>query len=185
MIYIIHFSKSLDRRLPCQFYGDRVSQPRPKMLCNPTIVSCPERRCRIPAARNRFLHPLESRMQSSVKTIHQFSTEPSNTPRLNLGDHKRLNLAGMRNVRPDTQIDHWPATVNSSKRTIRNLALNEVFFVLVVLSWFQSVSVSHISGHGRRGRTLNISKRFSFETSSRSNFCLSLTALSAIFSSAG
>ena len=39
----------------------------------------------------------------------------------------------MRNMRPDTQIDHWPATVNGGGRTIGNLGLDEVFLVLVVL----------------------------------------------------
>ena len=51
-----------------------------------------------------------------------------------LGNHECLDLASMRNMRPDTQIDHWPATVNGGGRTIGNLGLDEVFLVLVVLA---------------------------------------------------
>jgi hypothetical protein len=58
-----------------------------------------------------------------------------------LGDHERLDLAGMRNVRPNTQIDHWPATVYGGGGTIGNLGLDEVFLVHVVLFASGSISV--------------------------------------------
>lgn len=51
-----------------------------------------------------------------------------------LGDHERLDLAGMRNMRPDTQIDHWPATVHGGGGPVGNLGLDEVFLILVVLA---------------------------------------------------
>jgi hypothetical protein len=51
-----------------------------------------------------------------------------------LGDHERLDLAGMRNMRSETQIDHWPATVHGGRGPVGNLGLDEVFLILVVLA---------------------------------------------------
>ena len=83
------------------------------MLCNPTVVSCPGRRCRIRAVGNRFSRPLKSKMQSSASTIRRRTNVANSTT--DLSDHERLDLASMGNVRPNTQINHWPATVNGGR----------------------------------------------------------------------
>ena len=82
-------------------------------------------------------------MQSSTKTTIKLALKRIKHDSADLGDHERLDLASMRNVRPDTQINHWPTTVNGGRRTIGNLGLDEVFLVLVVLSYPDRSACTH------------------------------------------
>ena len=50
-----------------------------------------------------------------------------------LGDLEGFDLASVRDMRPNAQVDHRTATVHGGGGTIRNLRLNELHFVLVVL----------------------------------------------------
>jgi hypothetical protein len=49
------------------------------------------------------------------------------------GDHESFNLAGVRNMGTNTQIDHGAAAINCSRGTIRNFRLDKVLLVFIVL----------------------------------------------------
>jgi len=83
-------------------------------------------------------------------------------------------------MRADTQINHRTATVDGSRSSVRNFAFNEMLLVLVILQ-----NVNKKKKEQRVSRTSNIFNRFSLETTKRSNFCFSLVAPSASFSSEG
>jgi hypothetical protein len=105
-----------------------------------------------------------------------------------LRDHERLDLSRVGDMRADAEIDHRTTPVYRRGRAIRNLRLDKVLFVLIVL-YIRRTSQNKVSGntHGKiiSKLTANISSNVSFGTTSRSNFCFSLIALSETFSRAG
>ena len=58
-----------------------------------------------------------------------------------LGDHERLDFAGMRDMWADTEIDHGAATVYGGGGAVGDLGVDELHLVLVVLKiiWFNVV----------------------------------------------
>lgn len=52
-----------------------------------------------------------------------------------LGDHERFDLARVRDMWTDAEIDHWSTSVYRRRRAIRYLSFDEVLFVFVVLYW--------------------------------------------------
>ena len=58
-----------------------------------------------------------------------------------LGDHERLDFAGMRDMWADTEIDHGAATVYGGGGAVGDLGVDELHLVLVVLktTWFSVV----------------------------------------------
>ena len=105
--------------------------------------------------------------------------------RAHLRDHECLDLAGMGDMGADTKVYHRPAAVYGGGGSVGNLGLDDIFLVLVVLcpSSHELVSFQYMRVYRRR--TPNISSRVSLGTTRRSNFCFSLMARSATFSSAG
>ena len=103
--------------------------------------------------------------------------------RADLRHHERLDFTRVRNMWADTEVNHRSTAVYRRRATIRDLRLDEVLLVLVVLD--PCVSARGDSSICRSKRTPNISSSFSFETKMRSNFCFSLIAKSDSFSSAG
>ena len=55
------------------------------------------------------------------------------SPNAHLGDHEGLDLAGVRDVRAHTQVDHRSTAVHRRRRAVRDFGLDEVFLVFVVL----------------------------------------------------
>ena len=104
--------------------------------------------------------------------------------RTNFGDHERLDFSGVGDVGTNTQVDHGSATVYGCSRPIGNFGLNKIPFVFIILQTHLRHGCER-SGNRDSLLTWNISSNFVFETSRRSNFCRSLMALSAIFSSRG
>lgn len=54
----------------------------------------------------------------------------------NLGDHERLDLSSVGDVRSNAQIDHRSTTVNSRRGAIRNFGLYEVSLVFIILQMY-------------------------------------------------
>ena len=50
-----------------------------------------------------------------------------------LRDHESLDLASVGDMRTNTEVDHRTTAVHGGGGTIRNLGLNDVLLVLVVL----------------------------------------------------
>lgn len=130
---------------------------------------------------SRYLHHPGNMMQSSTKAESGKKIIQGIVDDNYLGDHECLDLTGVRYVRTNTKIYHRSTTIDGGGGTIRNFGLNQVLFVFIVLERCERGTHSeNIEEH-----TSNIFNRSSFETIRRSNFCLSLTALSEIFSRAG
>ena len=53
--------------------------------------------------------------------------------RADLGNHKRLDFTSVGDVRSNAQVDHGSAAVYSRRRSIRNLSLNKIFLVFIIL----------------------------------------------------
>jgi hypothetical protein len=56
-------------------------------------------------------------------------------PQGHLRDHERFDLARVRDMRADTEIDHGATSVHRRRRSIRYLRCDEVLFVFIVLHW--------------------------------------------------
>ena len=50
-----------------------------------------------------------------------------------LGDHERLDFAGMRDMWADTEVDHGAATVYGGGGAVGDLRVDELHLVLVIL----------------------------------------------------
>lgn len=97
-----------------------------------------------------------------------------------LSDHEGFNFSSMGNMWANAEIDHRTTAVYSGGGAIGNFGFDEVFLVFIVLQ--QSMRMKSMKNEGL---TLNISSSFSLDTTSLSNFCFSLIALSDTFSRAG
>ena len=53
--------------------------------------------------------------------------------RADLGDHERLDLASVGNMRADAEVDHGTATVDGGGGAVGNFRLDEILLEFVVL----------------------------------------------------
>jgi len=90
----------------------------------------------------------------------------------NFGNRDGLDSAGVGNVRTKAQVDERSASIDRGRRSILDFVVDVVLLVLVVLD-NQQMSYPSLA----HALTLNISRRTSFGSSSRSNGCFSLTAI--------
>lgn len=84
-----------------------------------------------------------------------------------LGDHERLDLARVRDMRANTEVDHRTAAVYRGRLAVGNLGFNEVLLVLVVLSGESAICPrltreQHIRG---TSQVVSLSKRQDAQTS--------------------
>lgn len=58
---------------------------------------------------------------------------------MNLRNHERFDLARMRDMRADTQIDHRATAIHSRGSAVGYLRLDEIFLVFVILRAYESM----------------------------------------------
>lgn len=69
---------------------------------------------------------------SKIELVHGCASDNGGSW-IDLGDHKRLDLAGVGNMGANTEIDHWAAAIDSSGGAIGDLGLDKILLILVVL----------------------------------------------------
>jgi hypothetical protein len=59
---------------------------------------------------------------------------------MHLGNHESFDFSSVGNMGPNAQVNHRSTAVNSGRRSVGYFALNQVFFVFVILSSAVNVS---------------------------------------------
>ena len=59
---------------------------------------------------------------------------------MHLGNHESFDFSSMGDMGPNTQVNHRATAVNSGRRSVGYLGLDQIFFVFVILSSKISVS---------------------------------------------
>jgi len=75
-------------------------------------------------------------MKRSSRTIlggQHLHSCPTLHSRTHFGDHESLDLSRMWDVGTDAQVDHGTTAIDGSRGTVRDLGLNDVLLVFVVL----------------------------------------------------